>query len=323
MKLFNKFQILLFLFAIAWAQAPSNNVATVIPPYSMKVYDQNLQTFYSTHPASQSTNLQTRLDADSGFFLGKPYVLGALGEGPNAKFDQSPLYRTDAFDCVTYVSTVLAMVESTNLQQFRQNMISIQYSNHQPSYLSRNHFVSVDWNPKNQEQGYLTDITTSLFPNQTLASDTLIDRPNWFLNLPANNLKLLNPLSLQQTNALLVELQSLAKHTTPVFSRLPYVPLTALFDKNGKAIASQFDKIPSGVVIEIIRPNWNLKQQIGTNLNVSHLGIGIRVNNVLMYREASSLDNKVEDQPLSQYLSEYLNSPTVKGINIQRINLKT
>lgn len=322
MKLFNKFQVLLFLFAIAWAQSPSNNAATVIQPYSMKAYDQNFQTFYATHPTSQSTNLQTRLTADSGFFLGKPYLLGALGEGPNAKFDQSPLYRTDAFDCMTYVSTVLAMVESINLTQFKKHMLAIQYSNQTASFFSRNHFVSVDWNLKNEQQGYLTDITTSLFPKQTQAADTLIDRPNWFANLQASALKQLNPLNSQQTNKLLTELRSLGKQITPVQSNLSYVPLTVLFDSNGKPIMSEFNKIPSGVVIEIIRPNWDLTQLIGTHLNVSHLGIGIRVNQVLMYREASSLANKVEDVPLTEYLAGYLKNSTVKGIHIEQINLK-
>ncbi len=34
-------------------------------------------------------------------FLGKPYILGALGEGPKARYDQFPAYRVECFDCVT------------------------------------------------------------------------------------------------------------------------------------------------------------------------------------------------------------------------------
>lgn len=320
MKNLKYFFLILSLFGFGYAVDQTSNQAVVINPYSMPQYNQEFSNFYKTHPASQSANVAERVSADSGFFLGKPYVLGALGEGPTAKFDQSPLYRTDAFDCMTYVSTVLAMAESKNFQQFRQHMLDVQYSNHSPSYLTRNHFVSVDWNVNNEKQGFLTDVTKKLFPNDYKIADALINKPNWFAKLKADNIKQFKPLSEQETKQRLDEMHALGEKTKAVVSLLSYVPLTALYGKNGKPIMRQFDKIPSGAVIEIVRPNWVLAALIGTNLNVSHLGLGVRINHVLMFREASSIHNKVVDIPLSTYLAGYLNSATVKGINIQQIN---
>ncbi|HQF54356.1 MAG TPA: DUF1460 domain-containing protein, partial [Fibrobacteria bacterium] len=43
----------------------------------------------------------TRLEAASRALLGRPYLLGTLGEGDSAKGDPKPRLRLDAFDCVT------------------------------------------------------------------------------------------------------------------------------------------------------------------------------------------------------------------------------
>jgi hypothetical protein len=59
---------------------------------------------------------------------------------------------------------------------------------------------------------------------------------------------------------------------------------------------------------------------IGTNLNASHVGFAIKKQNKLYFREASMIKKKVSDTPLDEYLSNYLNSPSVKGINILQVN---
>ncbi len=103
-----------------------------------------------------------------------------------------------------------------------------------------------------------------------------------------------------------------------------YLPLRRLFKADGQPNIYLFKQIPSGSVIEIIRPDWDLHSQIGTRMNVSHLGLAVRTSKGLMFREASSLDTigkTVIDVPLTNYLKGYLHSPTVKGINVQKIIL--
>ncbi len=46
----------------------------------------------------------------------------------------------------------------------------------------------------------------------------------------------------------------------------------------------------------------------------------IKKQNKLYFREASMIKKKVSDTPLDEYLSNYLNSPSVKGINILQVN---
>jgi hypothetical protein len=102
-----------------------------------------------------------------------------------------------------------------------------------------------------------------------------------------------------------------------VLAKLPYIPLTALFQSNGQANQALFDQIPDGAIIEIVRPNWSLKDKIGTNLDVSHLGFAFRHDGQLWFRNASSQFHRVVDEPLISYLDKARSSPTIKGINIQ------
>lgn len=291
----------------------------IIKSYKMSQYDGVIKKIYQDNPKSHAGNINKRLIAVSGVFLGKPYVLGSLGEGKNAKFDQDPLYRTDEFDCNTYVSVVLAIIEADDLQDFQQNILNIRYRHSVPKFSERNHFTSVDWNPANQANGILKDVTQELFPQEHHLAIATINRPAWFQQLDVANLKLLSMPKPNEITQLMEQLHDIAKVVHKTKNELSYVPLTALFDKNGKPNMGLFNRIPSGVVIEIVRPNWNLHDSIGTNLNISHMGFGIRINGKLLYREASSIEHKVIDIPLPKYLSNYLTSSTVKGIHIEKI----
>jgi hypothetical protein len=146
--------------------------AQIIPRYQMENYNKNIEKLYKANIPTKDKIAQY-----SQSFLGKPYYLGALGEGPNGQFDKDPLYRTDKFDCMTFVSTVLALVESKNLREFQKNIKKIRYKNGKVSYLNRNHFASVDWNKNNIKNGYLKDITRR-FPVAVAVAN--INKPMWY-----------------------------------------------------------------------------------------------------------------------------------------------
>ena len=288
----------------------------------MSTYDKTINTLYE-NPKLKTNNITQRIEIISAYFLGKPYLIKPLGEGPSAPFDQAPLYRTDGFDCLTYVSTVLALAKARNLMEFKQKMLEIQYYNATPTFENRLHFLSVDWNINNQKNGFIEDITRQILPsdakNPSLTAYATINKPAWYQT--SDHLNLLQPLLPKEKKERLKKLHHLSQQVKIEQSALPYIPLTALFDSHGKANQTIFSKIPSGAIIEIVRPNWNLVPQIGTHLNVSHLGFAIRTPEGLMFREASSADQKkfVMDISLIAYLKNYLGSPTVKGINIERI----
>ncbi len=109
-------------------------------------------------------------------FVGLPYAESPLGEGFAPDADQ--LIRTDAFDCVTFVETVLANSDVEKLNQIR-------YKNAKVDFLERNHFVETDWLQNN------ADIVKNVSANygKTAIRSVQIDKKNWLQkvhNIDAN-----------------------------------------------------------------------------------------------------------------------------------------
>jgi hypothetical protein len=312
---------LLFL-SLTFSILFNSAIAATISDYSMKTYDQTIEKIYQD-PTLHTHYMPQRIRIISGFFVGKPYRNGALGEGKNAPFDQNPLYRTDAFDCLTYVSTVLALSQSYSLNEFKRNILKTQYFHANPTFVNRLHFTDADWNKVNAQNGFIEDITNS-FKNAEGKSvaqiaHTYINKPLWFNQLPANRLNFIYAIPPSEEKRRLDALHNLSKQVKAEEVSVPYLPLTALFNDKGEPDRFLFNQIASGSIIEIVRPNWELKKEIGTNLNISHLGFAIRTSQGLIFREASSIEHRVIDIPLIDYLKTYLNSETVKGINIQKV----
>lgn len=297
----------------------------------------SIQTKASIHPKQQQANetisklyhslnqlpksdMSMRLETISGQFLGKAYLLGALGEGAEARFDQEPRYRTDVFDCDTYVTTVLALALANDVQSFKQCMSKVRYKDGQVEFTTRNHFMSLDWNPNNQRQGFIKDITESFKDKNNKSvikiASALIDKPSWYQHFTRKNIRLNSP-NENEEEARLAELKAQGSKLPKLDAQIPYIPLTALFDSKGKPNQYLFAQIPNAAIIEIVRPNWNLRELIGTNLNVSHLGFAFWRKGTLYFRQASSQYGKVVEVPLIDYLRETLTSPTIKGINVQ------
>lgn len=283
--------------------------------------DADITRLYHSINTMPNNSVIDKLAWFSAHFKGRDYLLGALGEGMHARYDQYPLYRTDAFDCDTYVNTMLALALSDSLSSFKKCINLLRYQSGSVAYWNRHHFTSLDWNKSNQQLGILKDITTSIHDknNQSVArySSTLIDKASWYQKKELSSIRLT-----QATDRLkkqrLAELQRKTSHLEPRLSRIAYIPLDVLFTKEG-AQQDLFAQIPDGAVIEIIRPNWDLKKQIGTDLDVSHLGFAFWHHNQLYFREASSQYGLIIDVPLIDYLQQAKASPTIKGINVQQV----
>lgn len=287
---------------------------------------QSLVQLYHSLNEKPISSMPERIHAISAKLRGTPYMLGALGEGRNARYDQYPLFRLDAFDCETYVDTVLAIAFAQNEQTFKQCIRNIRYHNGTVNYLTRNHFASLDWNTNNQHQGYTKDITESFKNEEGKAvaqiAHAFIDKPSWYQHLPLKTIRL-HTKNVTVKEDRLRELKQKGARLAAKTSAIPYLPLHALFDAKGNANWHLFKQIPDASIIEIVRPNWDLTDKIGTCLNVSHLGFALWHNNQLLFRQASSIHGRVIDVPLIDYLRDALQSPTIKGINVQIVLPKT
>ncbi|OGT44211.1 MAG: hypothetical protein A3F13_05700 [Gammaproteobacteria bacterium RIFCSPHIGHO2_12_FULL_40_19] len=259
------------------------------------------------------TDTPARIDFLTEYFLGKPYLTHPQGEGADGEIDQAPFYRFDGFDCVTYVNNTLALALSEDLYSFQEKLLAINYYDSKPLFENRFHFMSVDWNIQNQNNHSVVDITEKIVDKHNtpicLFAEGDIDRPSWFLKRAENEMS-------SRAN----HLKEISKKVKKEWARLPYLPLFTLFDDNKNPHDDLFNQIPHASIIEIVRPNWQLKEKIGTNLHVSHVGFAVRnVSGALFFRHASSEQKCVVEILLSDYLKNFLESPTIKGIHVQLI----
>lgn len=100
-------------------------------------------------------------------FVGVPYETSPLGEC--ALPDDGPLIRFDAFDCTTFVETVLAADDVECLNQIR-------YKNGEIGFLTRNHFIETDWLGNNVD--WVQNVSSKYA--QTRYRRVYIDKATWF-----------------------------------------------------------------------------------------------------------------------------------------------
>ncbi|MBO4480307.1 MAG: DUF1460 domain-containing protein [Alphaproteobacteria bacterium] len=100
-------------------------------------------------------------------YLGVPYVLDPLGEEVSP--DTDPLIRYDAFDCTTFVETVLANNDVNKLNKIR-------YVGGVPNILNRNHFIETDWLENNSN--LVVNVSANYAP--TKIRTVTVDKKKWF-----------------------------------------------------------------------------------------------------------------------------------------------
>lgn len=107
--------------------------------------------------AGPETNLPKRLDRISEFLLGRPYAEGSLGGGP--QLAEEFRVSLSAFDCVTFIETVLALALARTIEEFIDTVRRIRYEDGEIDWFRRNHYM-VDWASNNEERGFITNITS-------------------------------------------------------------------------------------------------------------------------------------------------------------------
>ena len=100
-------------------------------------------------------------------YLGTKYILNPLGEEKQP--DTDPLIRFDAFDCTTFVETVLADGDIEKLNKIR-------YKDGKIDFINRNHFTELDWLHNNKN---LVKNVSNQY-GKTAVRHVVIDKKNWF-----------------------------------------------------------------------------------------------------------------------------------------------
>jgi hypothetical protein len=240
----------------------------------------------------QST--QERLTALSDLFLQRRYQLDPLGEGADTS-DSDPLYRFDAFDCATFVETVIALHQSDDFAEFFINMLVLRYNQEFIRDDTRTHLVETQWLPNASRAGFVRDITSQIGNN---IAQTAIFSTNSAVLAP--KYKLLHT--------------RIGNRWPQGIYQLSYLPIDWA--------SKHTEEIPAGTVLQIVRTP---KQ--GTPHVVSHQGIVLEVEGRKVLRNASSTPRhmRVLDYDLAAYLKSAAKRPhawRIIGINILQIEAK-
>ena len=263
------------------------------------------------------TGSADRLEYFSRYFLGKPYGKGGpLGEGPEGRYDQDPLYRFDTFDCTTYVETIMALALTHSVYEFESKINEIRYENSEVDYLKRNHFTDLQWIPANVENGLLSEINHEIAEDhQLLTASAIVNYPGWLKKTKIEQIQVPYATPTER-QILLDELMAHAQFYSPQEAIITYLATETLLE-NAHVLA----KIPHGAIVNMVRPNWDLTEVSGTHQNISHQGFLFWKGDVLYLRHASTLGNEtVAELPFIDYLKRFKGHATLKGFHFMKMN---
>ena len=97
-----------------------------------------------------------RMKYVSGRLLGLPYIANPLIGSPNVP--EELVTRMDAFDCTTYLQTVLALALAKSTDEFVTRLREIRYVDGEVDYYKRLHYT-MDWAQYQVRRGLLVDLT--------------------------------------------------------------------------------------------------------------------------------------------------------------------
>jgi hypothetical protein len=255
-----------------------------------------LVVFSTTEPAAGATALEDtdfanqddvlvrRLDAVSRELLGAPYQLGPLGEEREPDLD--PRFRLDAFDCTTYVETVLALTMAQAVagntvppahadgEAARLALDRIRYTRAEPTFERRRHLIEAQWIPELVAEGFLIDVTGVVGHGAERKASIELRRRSWERSKLALQLGL--PWSAVPAG----------RHS------LPYLPWKSFDDERLRRA------LPSAAVLSVV-----VTPAPDTPILVIHQGLMLRApGGDLVVRHASSLYRAVVEEPLEAFL---------------------
>jgi hypothetical protein len=188
------------------------------------------------------------------------------------------LYSFKGVDCVTYIETVLALANSTNLKSSIDLLQQIRYKNGEINYNKRNHFTVAQWIPNNIKLGLIEDVTSSI----SKKTKTMIKKitTNSFNNKKFKNFKILG------------------KDLPIGGHKIEYIPIEYFFKNQNKM------KFKDGTIMILIRENRS-----DYPIFTSHLGFIINSKKGKIFRSAvtNSRFKEVRDYNLLSYLRFYTN----------------
>ena len=301
--------------------------------------------------------LAALIDKFSSPLLGRPYANGPLGEGEGK--DADPLYRLDVFDCTTFIETILANALCARAGErmptcLEEKMRRIRYAGGKIGFDSRNHVPELDWLPNNVEEGFLKDVTGSLFPGLTRKAKVTMDRTFWLASQRPD------PPGAKAEESGKAAIRDISYiPTASFFAAPPFAPeALAALEKTQMAASAELEKklesaaspaakeeltiekfrvemdylkqillpiearlnaIPNGSVLNLVRGNISDEKKAKLTPLIIHQGLILQKADGAYIRHAAPNIGHVSEQKLVDYLIRYVKSPKARGITVYKV----
>jgi HEAT repeat protein len=217
-------------------------------------------------------SLPERIEMASARMLGTPYRLDPLGEGKGHPPDEDPRLRFDAFDCTTFVETVMALGSARSLEELQRMLDDIRYDG-PIGYIQRDHFFEAQWLSANLRKGWVRDVTAQIGAGDAASWTKHVSGDDWERRIAARNI-------------------ALPPERAPIGDfALSYLPL-------GK-VAAHARAIPSGTLLAVVR-----EDRPRVPLMITHLGFLFQTEKGPVVRHAGrDLYGRVADEELGHFLA--------------------
>lgn len=214
-----------------------------------------------------------RAAAATAPLLGARYATSPLGEGAGP--DPDPRFRLDAFDCVTFVETALALGSAASLEEARRALDDVRYRA-RVDLADRLHEVLSQWIPVNLEKGWIAPASRAAAGDAAVVERVTYDAGRW-RRLAASGQRLTGvPLAAAPVGTFEVEV----------------VPTAAL--------AKAGPRIADGTIAFVVRA-----ERDGLLTRVTHAGLVVVRDGVRVVRHASSSPHRLQvvEEPLDRFLA--------------------
>ena len=226
--------------------------------------------------AAKVPDLGDRLQLVTEPFLGTPYILGNMGEGPNGDGrDTDPRYNVLSTDCTTFVEHALAFALSPDVAAAKTRLDAIRYTKGVVGYGTRRHWPDAQWVPGLIAEGYAVDATAAVAgPKGRVETTSVTITPETF-----------------QASAHAAGMALTPQEIPNGTFTIPYIPLDDL--------ASHQARLETGLIINIVKAPKD-----GLLVRISHQGLVVRKGGKVFVRNATSVGPKaVVDEPLAAFVA--------------------
>ncbi len=232
--------------------------------------------------------LCTYAQATQSFYVQSPYMENPLGEGEQAPYTPQPLWRTDGFDCTTYVETILAEhAQNRHSHTFQQNILQLRYATKNIDFFNRTHLMEYHWIPNAIKKGFILPYELS----NTKDSRFTLNLQEWFAK---------NPTVKNKDAAYFTKVQ---QQPSIVQASVPYLLRK---DITQKLVTNLPDFMVVFFLKEIKEHSWPGQDE--KEIFITHMGI---LNKHILYH-ASSTRKKVQKIDLMEYMRSH---PKIVGVS--------